>query len=357
MDYSKSELVDMVYVLGESQKNCLLAQRLYRMKYPARRQPTRLSFENLMERFASTGSVDYVKRKVVNKKTSNQGKELEILLHIEENPHVSSRQIAAASETSQSTVNRTTRKYKYHPYHIELHQELRNDDFERRVNFCQWISAQLEINPNFLSYIMFSDEATFRSNGAVNRHNMHYYALDNPFWIRRMQNQNHWSINVWCGILHNRIIGLYFSNTPLSGRIYLQFLQEVLPNLLHLVNDNDRQSMWLQQDGAPPHYHREVREFLDNNYPQKWIGRGGFVQWPPRSCDLTPLDFFLWGYIKDRVYVTSPTTREDMEDRIRDACGTITPEMLGNLRQNMIKRVNVCIQQEGHLFEHILRTN
>jgi len=39
-------------------------------------------------------------------------------------------------------------------------------------------------------------------------------------------------------------------------------------------------------------------------YPERWIGRRGAIKWPPRSPDLTPLDYFMWGYLKERVYKT-----------------------------------------------------
>lgn len=357
MNYSKNELVDMIFVLGEADKNCLLAERLYRTKYPERRIPSPRCFQSAMERFISTGSVEYLKRKVVNRITTNDDKELEVLLEVEENPQVSSRTLALLCNTSQSTVSRTMRKYKFHPYHIELHQELHEEDFPRRVTYCQWLRGQIAVNPNFLKTIMFSDEATFRSNGAVNRHNMHYYATENPHWVREVQHQNHWSVNAWCGILNTRIIGPYFFNEPLNGRSYLQFLQQELPLLLGELDDNEQVNMWLQQDGAPPHFYREVREYLDQHYVQRHISRGGFVAWPPRSCDLTPLDFFLWGFIKDRVYVTKPTTREDMMNRIRDVCQTITPIMLSNVRENIGMRIDKCIEQEGRVFEHLLRRN
>ena len=115
--------------------------------------------------------------------------------------------------------------------------------------------------------------------------------------------------------------------------------------------------MWFQQDGAPPHYHREVQEFLNYHYLQTWIGRCGFIGWPPRSCDLTPLDFFLWEYDEYRVYVNPPTTPDNMKNRIRDACRRITPFMLRNVQENIRKRLNMCIQVEGHIFEHLLHHN
>jgi hypothetical protein len=45
----------------------------------------------------------------------------------------------------------------------------------------------------------------------------------------------------------------------------------------------------LQQDGASPHFHNGVTDFLNSKFPEKLIGRGGYITWPPRSPDLTPL--------------------------------------------------------------------
>jgi hypothetical protein len=59
-----------------------------------------------------------------------------------------------------------------------------------------------------------------------------------------------------------------------------------------------------QQDGAPPHYHREVNAYLFHTAPV-WMGRGMSIAWPPRSPDLTPMDFILWGYVKDSAYNSS----------------------------------------------------
>lgn len=64
-------------------------------------------------------------------------------------------------------------------------------------------------------------------------------------------------------------------------------------------------------DGAPAHFARNVREHVDENYTP-WIGRGGTIAWPARSPDLTPLDFFLWGTMKERVYLEVPESREEL---------------------------------------------
>ena len=56
------------------------------------------------------------------------------------------------------------------------------------------------------------------------------------------------------------------------------------------------------QDGAPPHFCCFVTDVLNERFPDVWIGRGGPIPWPSRSPDLSPLDFFLWRYIKNIVY-------------------------------------------------------
>ncbi|GFU14906.1 uncharacterized protein TNCV_3386901 [Trichonephila clavipes] len=55
---------------------------------------------------------------------------------------------------------------------------------------------------------------------------------------------------------------------------------------------------WFQQDGATCHAARATIDLLKDTFGDRLISRFGPVNWPPRSCDLTPLDYFLWGYVK-----------------------------------------------------------
>ena len=74
--------------------------------------------------------------------------------------------------------------------------------------------------------------------------------------------------------------------------------------------------MIFQQDGAPPHFSKEVRAWLNETFNGRWIGRGGPISWTPRSLDLMPLKFFLWGYIKTKVYKTRVNDIADLNERI-----------------------------------------
>ncbi|GBO45124.1 hypothetical protein AVEN_267563-1 [Araneus ventricosus] len=80
-------------------------------------------------------------------------------------------------------------------------------------------------------------------------------------------------------------------------------------------------------------------------------GYGGFVEWPPRSPDLTPLDFFLWGHIKGQAYATPPPTLQDLRRLVTDACSSVTPAMLHNVQREIQSRVQMCIVPYGEHFE------
>ncbi|KAG5889187.1 hypothetical protein JTB14_019204 [Gonioctena quinquepunctata] len=103
-------------------------------------------------------------------------------------------------------------------------------------------------------------------------------------------------VNVWAGILGNHIGGPLFSNTNLTGEVYLELLQNAIePLILEILEDNPDEfgnlEITFQQDGAPPHYYGAVRRYLDEEYRGRWIGRRGSTEWPARSPELTPLDF------------------------------------------------------------------
>jgi hypothetical protein len=131
-------------------------------------------------------------------------------------------------------------------------------------------------------------------------------------------------------------------------------LDAELPNLLEDIPLVFRINDWFQHDSAPPHFSRRAREILDQQYPDRWIGRGGPRNWPARSPDLNPLDFFLWGYVKNVVYRHPIDTEEKLRGRIQEAFATITPEMVTNSKRSLLRRARLCLQMNGGHFEHSL---
>ena len=75
-------------------------------------------------------------------------------------------------------------------------------------------------------------------------------------------------------------------------QVYANFLQYVLPQLMEDVHLHVRMNMWMQHDGAPPHYALCSGQVINEIFDEMWIVRGGPVAWPPRLPDLTSPDYF-----------------------------------------------------------------
>lgn len=152
---------------------------------------------------------------------------------------------------------------------MPLHQELEDQDLKHRVNFCNWSREKLLEDRTFFQQVIWCDEASFRNTGEVNRHNMRYWSTENPHWMREVNHQWYWSLNTWWGVPGDRIVGPYFFNETLNGKRYNNFILNELPNFLRDITQETRQRMWLVQDGAPPHFYINVRNTLDQMFPQK----------------------------------------------------------------------------------------
>ena len=91
---------------------------------------------------------------------------------------------------------------------------------------------------------------------------------------------------------------------------------------------------------------------LNTVFPGRWIGRDGPTPWPPRSPDLTPLDFFLWGYVKTQVFETEVQNIEQLKERISDAVASVIPAMLTNTWSEIRKRLLKLRDNQGRHVEH-----
>ncbi|GFW46471.1 DUF4817 domain-containing protein [Trichonephila clavipes] len=107
------------------------------------------------------------------------------------------------------------------------------------------------------------------------------------------------------------------------------------------LNNPDVQELWFQQDSATCHTARSTIDLLEDTFGDRLISRFGPVNWPSRSCDLTPLDYFLWSYVKSLVYSDKPQTLDHLEDNIRRrVIADIRPQMLEKVIQNWTSRLD-----------------
>lgn len=266
------------------------------------------------------------------------------------NPQASTRQAARRFRVNQMYVWRLLNASGQHPYHFQPVQDLALADYGKRVEFCRWLLQNQNTN------ILWTDEATFTRIGLFNQHNEHWWSNENPHVVRKNAYQVRFSVNVWAGIVNGTVIGPYFIGRQ-NGPNYLHFLRQVLPGLLEGVPEEDLVNLHYQQDGAPAHFHRDVRNYLDNEYRGRWIGRNGSIQWPPRSPDLTPLDFYLWGEIKRRVYVEESNTVAELRLKIIAAFNEVKADefVLRRVKDNHRRRAQLCNELGGEHFEHLLK--
>ncbi|GBL84027.1 hypothetical protein AVEN_100889-1 [Araneus ventricosus] len=110
--------------------------------------------------------------------------------------------------------------------------------------------------------------------------------------------------------------------------------------------------VWFQHDGAPAHKTSAVKHYLVEEFEEQIIRYGGFQEWPPRSPELIPMAFFMWGYLKQYVYAISPPILQDLQRRITDACANVTPSMLHRVEREVQPRVGVSFLAVEEKFEH-----
>uniref|UniRef100_A0A1B6LFJ8 DUF4817 domain-containing protein n=1 Tax=Graphocephala atropunctata TaxID=36148 RepID=A0A1B6LFJ8_9HEMI len=212
MTFTNEEAFSMLMVLGECLQNYTAAAALYAERYPDREHHSRKVFQRLADCVRETGNVqpDHNKGKTIIRPVRDD-RAPEVLAAVQLNPRdSSSRRVALDAGISQSSVIRILKDGRMHPYRMSLHQELHDDDYLQRTNFCLWARDKLHEDEHFFRKVLWCDEATFRSNGEVNRHNMRFWAYENPHWMREVDNQRYWTLNTWCGIVGNLIVGPFF---------------------------------------------------------------------------------------------------------------------------------------------------
>ena len=235
----------------------------------------------------------------------------------------------------------------FRPWKPHYVQALSDEDCDRRLEYGEMMIEWKIRWPQLHLNILWSDEAIFHLGGFVNRHNCHYWAEENPNIIAEKVHSRP-KLTVWCGMSSTKIVGPFIIRDTMNVERYLMMLKDqVFPEISSWDNSDD---LIFKQDGAAPHFALVVREWLDTAFPGRWLGRRGPHEWPARSPDLTPCDFFLWGWAKEEVYKTKPRSLEELEQRIKDILGNVPVEFLQKSIANVPKRINKLLTvNEAHV--------
>ncbi|UYV73778.1 hypothetical protein LAZ67_11000900 [Cordylochernes scorpioides] len=185
------------------------------------------------------------------------------------------------------------------------------------------------------------DEAYFSLNREVNIQNSRIWATEIPRIFTEMPLHQP-RVTVWCGFTSSFIIGPFFFG-KINGRTF---------KTVSVTGQTNTKRITFMKDGGPPHISRGVKQLLKDTFGKnRVISRHSIYQWPPRSSVLTLCEFWLWGYIKPCVYRCWPTTLAMLKVSIRWHVLSISTDMLFNVVQSVIYRLQAVFENEGRHIE------
>ncbi|GFX10011.1 DUF4817 domain-containing protein [Trichonephila clavipes] len=197
-----------------------------------------------------------------------------------------------------------------YPYKLQSCHELLPADTAQREAIAKWAFSKMEQDPTWVFNILWTDEAHFSLHGDVNNHNCRIWATSNP---RPFFFETQCPVNGW------------ITETVNAQRYLTLLLETVVPCLIQ----------------------RDVRG-------DRIVSRHCRYPWPPRSPDLTPADFWLWGYLKSRVYLSGPSSLSELKDAIRREVSSIHPDVLHSAVAGFVTRLECLLSCGGGHVEHIL---
>jgi hypothetical protein len=257
-------------------------------------------------------------------------------------PAKSTRKRSAELNVSRTTLRRVLHidlgARAYRPMAVN---ELSDADMERRVQACNVLLNDFRALAQ-RRRVLFTDECAIYLS--MRARNVYMWSKANPhFYDELKQHPPH--LMMWAGVTASDVVGPYFFPAGgVTGEVYWELLENWL--IPELDARGLRNTITLQQDGAPAHYALQVRETLDREFPG-WIGRGGRRDWPPRSPDLTTCDNWLWSFVKERVSAQRIQTVDELRESVLAAFGAITPVMLRNASRRTWRRITLCRDNDG----------
>jgi hypothetical protein len=176
----------------------------------------------------------------------------------------------------------------------------------------------------------------FRCSSAANHYEHHQHPLYDP------------KVTVWCAIWSRGVIGPYFFEDE-DGQAITVILQHytVMINEFLALKLPLNYNLWFQQNGAMAHMAMIGMAVLQRLFLQWMISRFGDVPWPPGLPDLTAPEFFLWGYLKSKVYSRRPVDLSALKHAIWDKTVNKSEGTLPEVMRSFSTRVHLCIQEGG----------
>jgi len=154
-------------------------------------------------------------------------------------------------------------------------------------------------------------------------------------------------IGVWCVMSRRSIIGPIFFDATITTAAYM----DIFNTFVNQLYDEKLSIGYIQQDGATSHTSHASMAEIQSFFGDRVISKG---LWPRRSPHLTPPDYFLWGYLKGRVYRNKPRTKDALKANITEEIQAVTANVLARNFLNMARQVQSCLDANCGHFRHML---
>lgn len=351
--YPNEVLINLFLIHGESSRIVQRTCRRFNELYPDLPPMNAKKFRRIEGNFLRYGNFKG-RRELIFPVRGDEDNQINVLAYFEVNPQASIRSCVADLGLSFSSIQRILQNHRMHDYKLSMSQHLHFGDAERRVQFCENILIRIQEDNGYLRKIIWTDESKFSREGIFNRHNTHFWANNNPHLQRPRNFQEKFSFNVFCLMKDNQIRYSIYDESLTSNK-YVDILRNTVSEFLDELPLAEMRNAWFQMDGAPAHNTYEVSNLLDTMFEDRWYGLRGPFSWPARSPDLSPLDFYLWGRIKTKVYASPVNSKDELRNRVTRAFAELDGEEIRRSTTNAVqKRILKCLEVEGRNFENLL---
>ena len=341
-------------------KSLVQTQREYRKHFGVKEAPSVTSIKKIVQKFEVHGTCH-------NRNKGNSGRRVSARTELNidtvrestvRSPKKSIRRRSSELGLTKSTVQRILKQdLNLYPYKLEIKQTLTDRDKEQRFQMCTWFNEMMENDEHWVGKIWFSDEAHFHLDGSVNRRNCRIWGTEPPNVVTTKSLHSR-KCTAWCALSSDGIIGPYWfeDNAENAVTVKQENYRHVIKKFTACLRGRrfDLKKLWFQQDGATPHTAVETRKLLSEKFEDRLISLKASHIWAPHSPDLSPLDFFLWGYAKDNVYKNKPTSISELKQEITTFMRAISADTCKAVIQNFAVRVRECLLHHGDHIEHVI---
>lgn len=330
--------------------------------------PTKKNILCIVKKFRATCSVQngnkgHSGRPRKSRTNENAGRVFEKVLN---SPKKSQRRISKelSPPITRTSLQRILKDLGAFSYKIQILHEMRPCDFASRRAYCSRVLANLYEDQTYLDNWWWSDESHFLLSGHVNRQNMRFLGWSSPeeYEQRPLHSEK---VTVWCALSRHGIIGPYFFEddngaavTVNSTRYRETVIERFHGDLFAFcdLNGLDFDAQVFQQDGASCHTGFGNLAYLEYLFPDHLISRKSEFPYPSHSPDLSPLDAFLWGLLKQECFHDPvPHTTAMLKTNIAKTIASVSPLSCDAMVEKIVQRMETCLSRNGEHIEHVLR--